>query len=90
MLYEVITETVVHYTCRNKNMFGMISDLLGAAAAGDEGQRAGDHQRPQQFADETLFRGLSRDNEHGRSDGDELLDLLAAGVTPEAASYNFV
>ncbi len=31
---EVGIETVVHYTCRNKNMFGMISDLLGAAAAG--------------------------------------------------------
>jgi homocysteine S-methyltransferase len=27
-------ETVVHYTCRDKNMLGMISDLLGAAAAG--------------------------------------------------------
>jgi homocysteine S-methyltransferase len=27
-------ESVVHYTCRDKNMLGMISDLLGAAAAG--------------------------------------------------------
>lgn len=31
---EVGIETVVHYTCRDKNMLGMISDLLGAAAAG--------------------------------------------------------
>ncbi|MDP2958320.1 MAG: bifunctional homocysteine S-methyltransferase/methylenetetrahydrofolate reductase [Longimicrobiales bacterium] len=31
---EVGIETVVHYTCRDKNMIGMISDLLGAAAAG--------------------------------------------------------
>ncbi len=31
---EVGIETVVHYTCRDKNMPGMISDLLGAAAAG--------------------------------------------------------
>ena len=31
---EVGMETVVHYTCRDKNMLGMISDLLGAAAAG--------------------------------------------------------
>ncbi len=31
---EVGLETVVHYTCRDKNMLGMISDLLGAAAAG--------------------------------------------------------
>ncbi|HSM62060.1 MAG TPA: bifunctional homocysteine S-methyltransferase/methylenetetrahydrofolate reductase [Longimicrobiales bacterium] len=31
---EVGVETVVHYTCRDKNMIGMISDLLGAAAAG--------------------------------------------------------
>ena len=31
---EVGVETVVHYTCRDKNMLGMISDLLGAAAAG--------------------------------------------------------
>lgn len=27
-------EAVVHYSCRNRNMMGMISDLLGAAAAG--------------------------------------------------------
>jgi homocysteine S-methyltransferase len=31
---EVGIETIVHYTCRDKNMLGMISDLLGAAAAG--------------------------------------------------------
>jgi homocysteine S-methyltransferase len=31
---EVGIETVVHYTCRDKNMLGMISDLLGAAGAG--------------------------------------------------------
>jgi len=31
---EVGIETLVHYTCRDKNMLGMISDLLGAAAAG--------------------------------------------------------
>jgi len=27
-------ETIVHYTCRGREMFGMISDLLGAAAMG--------------------------------------------------------
>lgn len=27
-------EPIVHYTCRDRNMLGMISDLLGAAAAG--------------------------------------------------------
>jgi methionine synthase / methylenetetrahydrofolate reductase (NADH) len=31
---EVGIEAIVHYTCRDKNMLGMISDLLGAAAAG--------------------------------------------------------
>ncbi|MDA0329490.1 MAG: bifunctional homocysteine S-methyltransferase/methylenetetrahydrofolate reductase [Gemmatimonadetes bacterium] len=31
---EVGIETIVHYTCRDKNMLGMISDLLGAAAMG--------------------------------------------------------
>ncbi len=31
---EVGIETVAHYTCRDKNMIGMISDLLGAAGAG--------------------------------------------------------
>ncbi|MGH7568292.1 MAG: bifunctional homocysteine S-methyltransferase/methylenetetrahydrofolate reductase [Gemmatimonadales bacterium] len=31
---EVGLETVIHYTCRDRNMLGMISDLLGAAAAG--------------------------------------------------------
>ncbi len=31
---EVGLETVFHYSCRDRNMLGMISDLLGAAAAG--------------------------------------------------------
>lgn len=31
---EVGIETIVHYTCRDRNMLGMLSDLLGAAAAG--------------------------------------------------------
>ncbi len=31
---EVDIETVVHYTCRDRNMLGMINDLLGGAAAG--------------------------------------------------------
>ena len=31
---EVEIEAMVHYTCRDRNMLGMISDLLGAAAAG--------------------------------------------------------
>jgi homocysteine S-methyltransferase len=31
---EVGLESVVHYTCRDRNMLGMISDLLGAAASG--------------------------------------------------------
>ena len=31
---EVGIEPIVHYTCRDKNMLSMISDLLGAAACG--------------------------------------------------------
>jgi homocysteine S-methyltransferase len=31
---EVGIETVFHYTCRDRNMLGMLSDLLGAAAGG--------------------------------------------------------
>jgi homocysteine S-methyltransferase len=31
---EINVETVVHYTCRDRNMLGMINDLLGGAAAG--------------------------------------------------------
>ena len=31
---EVGIETIIHYTCRDRNMLGMISDLLGAAAGG--------------------------------------------------------
>ena len=31
---EVGIEAMVHYTCRDRNMLGMISDLLGAAAVG--------------------------------------------------------
>jgi len=31
---EVGLETVVHYACRDRNLLGMLSDLLGASAAG--------------------------------------------------------
>jgi homocysteine S-methyltransferase len=31
---EIGLETVFHYTCRDRNMLGMLSDLLGAAAGG--------------------------------------------------------
>ncbi|MEO5826520.1 MAG: bifunctional homocysteine S-methyltransferase/methylenetetrahydrofolate reductase [Gemmatimonadales bacterium] len=31
---ETGLETVVHYACRDRNLLGMLSDLLGAAAAG--------------------------------------------------------
>ena len=31
---EVGVETLVHYTCRDRNMLGMIGDLLGAAGGG--------------------------------------------------------
>jgi homocysteine S-methyltransferase len=31
---ETGIETLMHYTCRDRNMLGMISDLLGGAAAG--------------------------------------------------------
>jgi methionine synthase I (cobalamin-dependent)/5,10-methylenetetrahydrofolate reductase len=31
---KVGVETVVHYTCRDRNMLGMLSDLLGGAATG--------------------------------------------------------
>ncbi len=31
---EVELEAVVHYACRDRNLLGMLSDLLGAAAAG--------------------------------------------------------
>ena len=32
--HEVGLETVIHYCCRDRNLLGMLSDLLGAAAAG--------------------------------------------------------
>jgi homocysteine S-methyltransferase len=31
---EVGIETVIHYSCRDRNLLGMLSDLLGAAGAG--------------------------------------------------------
>jgi homocysteine S-methyltransferase len=31
---EVGIETVTHYSCRDRNLLGMLSDILGAAAAG--------------------------------------------------------
>lgn len=32
--HEAGVETIIHYTCRDRNMLGMVSDLLGAAAVG--------------------------------------------------------
>jgi methionine synthase / methylenetetrahydrofolate reductase(NADPH) len=34
VLRDAGVEPVMHYTCRDRNMMGMLSDLLGAAAAG--------------------------------------------------------
>lgn len=34
LLRDVGLEPVIHYTCRDRTMLGMLSDLLGAAAAG--------------------------------------------------------
>lgn len=34
LLRDVGIEPVIHYTCRDRTMLGMLSDLLGAAAAG--------------------------------------------------------
>ena len=34
LLREAGVEPVVHYTCRDRNMLGMLSDLLGASAGG--------------------------------------------------------
>jgi homocysteine S-methyltransferase len=34
LLRDVGIEPVIHYTCRDRSMLGMLSDLLGAAAAG--------------------------------------------------------
>ncbi len=34
ILRETDIEPIVHYTCRDRNMLGMLSDLLGAAASG--------------------------------------------------------
>ena len=34
LVRELGVEPIVHYTCRDRNMLGMISDLLGAAAVG--------------------------------------------------------
>ena len=31
---QVGIETVIHYCCRDRNLLGMLSDLLGAAAVG--------------------------------------------------------
>src|SRR5436189_3939155 len=31
---EVGIETVIHYCCRDRNLLGMLSDILGAHAAG--------------------------------------------------------
>ena len=42
---QVGIEAVVHYCCRDRNLLGMTSDLLGAAGLGSE-QSFDHHRRP--------------------------------------------
>ena len=41
---QIGIESVLHYCCRDRNLLGMMSDLLGAAALG-LAQHPGDHRR---------------------------------------------
>ena len=65
---QVGIDTILHYTCRDRNLLGIQSDLLGAHALGPA-QHSRDHRRPAQARrlpgrDRGLRRRLDRPHPH--------------------------
>jgi homocysteine S-methyltransferase len=97
---ETGLETLVHYSCRDRNMLGMISDLLGASAAGLRNILAvtGDPPRSGPYPEATavfdidsigLTNVVSRLNRGldpgGNPIGNPTRFVIGAGVNPAAA-----
>ncbi|HEX5386842.1 MAG TPA: bifunctional homocysteine S-methyltransferase/methylenetetrahydrofolate reductase [Gemmatimonadales bacterium] len=97
---EVGIEAVVHYACRDRNLLGMLSDLLGAAAAGLNNLLivTGDPPKMGPYPDATavfdidsigLTNLVSRLNHGldpgGNALGDRTRFLIAVGANPTAA-----
>jgi homocysteine S-methyltransferase len=94
---EVGIETVVHYCCRDRNLLGMLSDLLGAGAAGLRNLLiiTGDPPKMGPYPDSTAvfdidsigLTNLAYKLNHGLDPGDNLIGeptqfVLGVGVNP--------
>ena len=97
---EVGIEAVVHYACRDRNLLGMLSDLLGAAASGLNNVLivTGDPPKMGPYPDATavfdidsigltnLVARLNRGLDPGGNPlGDRTRFLIAVGANPTAA-----
>ena len=97
---EVGLEAVVHYACRDRNLLGMLSDLLGAAASGLNNLLivTGDPPKMGPYPDATavfdidsigltnLVARLNRGLDPGGNPlGDRTRFLIAVGANPTAA-----
>jgi methionine synthase / methylenetetrahydrofolate reductase(NADPH) len=97
---EVGIEAVVHYACRDRNLLGMLSDLLGAAASGLNNLLivTGDPPKMGPYPDATavfdidaigltnLVARLNRGLDPGGNPlGDRTRFLIAVGANPTAA-----
>ena len=97
---EVGIEAVVHYACRDRNLLGMLSDLLGAAASGLNNLLivTGDPPKMGPYPDATavfdidsigltnLVARLNRGLDPGGNPlGDQTRFLIAVGANPTAA-----
>jgi homocysteine S-methyltransferase len=96
---EVGIETVVHYCCRDRNLLGMLSDLLGAAAGGLHNLLiiTGDPPKMGPYPDATavfdidsigltnLVARLNRGMDPGGNDlGNQTRFVIGVGVNPTA------
>ncbi len=100
---EVGMEAVVHYACRDRNLLGMLSDLLGAAASGLNNLLliTGDPPKMGPYPDATavfdidsigltnLVSRLNRGLDPGGNPlGDPTRFLIGVGVNPAAADLD--
>jgi len=101
--YKVGMETIMHYCCRDRNVIGMQSDLLGASAAGLNNILAitGDPPKLGNYPDATavfdvdsiglvkIIRGLNQGMDLA---GNDIINptkfLIGVGINPAAVNYN--
>jgi methionine synthase / methylenetetrahydrofolate reductase(NADPH) len=100
---EVGIETVVHYACRDRNLLGMLSDLLGAAASGLRNLLlvTGDPPKMGPYPDATAvfdidsigLTNLVQRLNHGLDPGHNAIGLptkfvIGVGVNPAATDFD--